>query len=105
MQFTGVFIKDIKNLREKLWYKWKVFFVVMNFLSWYASSWAWEISVSSEDKLKKNESTGNSEINSINFYLAFYCHVNLDHNITLFLDLHQTFQKIPLLGGMWFIML
>lgn len=38
MQFTGVFIKDIKNLREKLWYKWKVFFVVMNFLSWHASS-------------------------------------------------------------------
>lgn len=49
---------------------------------------------------KKNESTGNSEINSINFYLAFCCHVNLDHNVTLFLDLHQTFQKIPLLGGM-----
>lgn len=41
-------------------------------------------------KIKTNPSVGNSEINSINVYLASCCHVNLDHDVTCFPDLYQT---------------
>lgn len=52
-----------------------------------------------KNKLKKKLSTGNSEINNTNLYLAFCCQVNLDYHVTHFLDLHQASWKILLLGG------